>query len=142
MQDNISFTQLLLSLAGVLGIRELAPVVFSAVFRRSEDVEAARIDNSAKLQAASREQIKFLKDSLREAYEEVDKMQDALNAKRALINELSRKLYNIELELQVLRRERDGLYCCNTGCSDRKNELIPKKHGGNGTETQANAAGR
>ncbi|MBQ7762038.1 MAG: hypothetical protein IJ382_00725 [Flavobacteriales bacterium] len=131
MQDNISFTQLLLTLAGALGIRELAPVVFSAVFRRSEDVESARIDNSAKLQAASREQVKFLKDSLREAYEEVDKMQDALNAKRALINELSRKLYNIELELQVLRRERDGLYCCEVGCKNRKNEPIIKKHDGN-----------
>ena len=88
-------------------------------------------DNSAKLQAASREQVKFLKDSLREAYEEVDKMQDALNAKRALINELSRKLYNIELELQVLRRERDGLYCCEVGCKNRKNEPIIKKHDGN-----------
>ena len=131
MQDNISFTQLLLTLAGALGIRELAPVVFSAVFRRSEDVESARIDNSAKLQAASREQVKFLKDSLREAYEEVDKMQDALNAKRALINELSRKIYNIEMELQVLRREGDGLYCCEVGCKNRKNEPIIKKHDGN-----------
>jgi len=131
MQDNISFTQLLLTLAGALGIRELAPVVFSAVFRRSEDVESARIDNSAKLQAASREQVKFLKDSLREAYEEVDKMQDALNAKRALISELSRKLCTIELELQVLRRERDGLYCGEVGCKNRKNEPIIKKHDGN-----------
>lgn len=136
MQDNISFTQLLLSLAGALGIRELAPVIFSAIFRRREDVEAARIDNSARLQAASREQIKFLKESLKEAYEEVDKMQDALNAKRALINELSRKLYNIELELQVLRRERDGLYCCQVDCRDRKNEPMLKKGDGNGADTQ------
>ena len=86
MQDNISFTQLLLTLAGALGIRELAPVVFSAVFRRSEDVESARIDNSAKLQAASREQVKFLKDSLREAANATDFTAAKLAAKTEKMN--------------------------------------------------------
>ena len=120
MQDNIGWGQFVLSLIGVLGLRELAPVVFSAVFRRREDVESTRIENSARLAAASREQILFLKDNLREAYAEMDKMQDDLNAKRALINDLSRKLYNIELEVQLMRRRSDSLCCTNAACPSRE----------------------
>ncbi len=119
-QDNLGWGQFILSLVGVLGLRELAPVVFSALFRRKEDVESTRIENSARLAAASREQILFLKDSLREAYAEMDKMQDDLNAKRAHINELSRKLYNIELEVQLMRRRSDRLCCTNTSCPSRE----------------------
>ena len=37
-QDNLGWGQFILSLVGVLGLRELAPVVFSALFRRKEDV--------------------------------------------------------------------------------------------------------
>lgn len=120
MQENIGWGPFVLSLLGALGLRELAPVVFSAVFRRREEVESARIENSARLEAASREQILFLKDSLREAYAQMDKMQDDLNAKRALINELSRKLYNIELEIQLMRRHDDALCCANTACRMRE----------------------
>lgn len=119
-QNTISWNELILSLLGALGLRELAPIVFSAVFRRREDVESTRIDNTVKLEAASREQILFLKDSLREAYGEMDRMQDDLNAKRALINELSRKLYKIELEIQLMRQRHDGLDCTDTACPVRK----------------------
>lgn len=119
-QDTISWNELILSLVGVLGLRELAPVIFSAVFRRREDVESTRIDNTVKLETASREQILFLKDSLREAYSEMDRMQDDLNAKRALINELSRKLYKIELEVQLMRQRHDGLGCTDTACPARR----------------------
>lgn len=119
-QENIGWGQLILSLIGALGLRELAPVLFGAVFRRREDVESARIENSARLEAASREQILFLKDSLREAYEQMDKMQDDLNDKRALINELSRKLYNIELEVQLARQRDQRSFCANTSCPARE----------------------
>ena len=47
-------------------------------------------------------------------------MQDDLNAKRARINELSRKLYNIELEVQLMRRRSDRLCCTNTACPSRE----------------------
>lgn len=124
-QDNIGWGQFLLTLAGALGLRELIPVLFSAAFRRREDIEATRIDNTAKLQEASREQILFLKDSLREAYAEMDKMQDDLNAKRALINDLSRKLYQIELEVQLIRQQRDDYYCGKALCKIRQN---PERH--------------
>lgn len=133
-QENIGWEQWLLSIVGALGIRELAPVVFGALFRRREEVESTRIENSARLEAASREQILFLKDSLREAYAEMDKMQDDLNAKRALINELSRKLYNIELEVQLTRRRSDKLCCTNTNCPTRE---VPVKAGCE-TENAAN----
>lgn len=119
-QDTISWNELILSLVGALGLRELAPIVFTAVFRRREDIESTRIDNTVKLETASREQILFLKDSLREAYSEMDRMQDDLNAKRALINELSRKLYKIELEVQLMRQRHDGLDCTDTACPARR----------------------
>lgn len=131
-QDTISWNELILSLVGALGLRELAPIVFSAVFRRREDVESTRIDNTVKLETASREQILFLKDSLREAYSEMDRMQDDLNAKRALINELSRKLYKIELEVQLMRQRHDGLDCTDTACRARR----PAE---NAAETDTNA---
>ena len=121
-QENIGWGPLILSLVGALGLRELLPVLFGAVFRRREEVESARIENSARLEAASREQILFLKDSLREAYQQMDKMQNDLNDKRALINELSRKLYNIELELQIARQQDGRVYCANTACPAREYE--------------------
>lgn len=127
MKEEITVTQLIISLIGALGIREIAPVIFTAVFRRKEDVESIKTANTTHLQEASREQILFLKENLKEAYAEVDKMQDALNDKRAMINDLSKRLYRIELELQLLREKAESTTCIDAKCPYRKNAQENKK---------------
>ena len=118
--EKINITQMLITIVGALGLRELLPVVFSSVFRRREDIESVNTENTARLQQASREQILFLKESIREAYSEVDRMQEALNDKRALINTLSKKLYKIELEMQLLRTRIESTSCSDADCPFRQ----------------------
>jgi hypothetical protein len=118
--EKISITQMLITIVGALGLRELLPVIFSSVFRRREDIESVNTENTARLQQASREQILFLKESIREAYSEVDRMQEALNDKRALINTLSKKLYKIELEMQLLRTRIESTSCGDADCPFRQ----------------------
>ncbi|MBR4401917.1 MAG: hypothetical protein IKT29_00110 [Flavobacteriales bacterium] len=118
--EKISITQMLITIVGALGLRELLPVIFSSVFRRREDIESVNTENTARLQQASREQILFLKESIREAYSEVDRMQEALNDKRALINTLSKKLYKIELEMQLLRTRIESTSCKDADCPFRQ----------------------
>lgn len=118
--DGISIGQMVITLIGALGLRELLPMIFSSIFRRREDIETVNTENTARLQEASREQILFLKESIREAYSEVDRMQEELNEKRALINTLSKKLYKIELETQLLRSRIESTSCGDADCPFRQ----------------------
>ncbi|MDD4820308.1 MAG: hypothetical protein PHD21_05690 [Flavobacteriales bacterium] len=127
MKDGITITQLLISLVGALGLREMAPILFTAIFRRKEDVESIKNANTAHLQQASREQIVFLKESLKEAYAEVDKMQDMLNDKRAMINDLSKRLYKIELDFQLMRQRMENTTCTDEKCPYRKTNITKKE---------------
>lgn len=114
---------IILTVAGTLGIRELIPLLLDRFFKPKEEVLKARLDNSAALESGNREQIQFLKAQLSEAYVEIDKMQDIINKKRSQVVELMGKLTQIELDLIRREGERDRykmFACLKTSCIARE----------------------
>lgn len=97
-----------------------AGLVGTFVFYRSKQrTQSAEAD--IKEVAADQAQVTYLKNELKDAYKEMEHIQDLMDSKRGKILELTRKVG--ELELKVLEAERLRMLAeynrCTADCPDR-----------------------
>lgn len=93
--------------------------------RRREAAEASSAEQGAKQTefATYKQSVEFLSRQLSEAYSEIDKMQDIINAKRSEIIELIRRTKQLEVDLinqESSSRKLILRSCVREDCSDRQ----------------------